>query len=517
MLGILTQKILKGGLAASLSLTLYGCSSGLSGPPTGQNGNEALHSDISIMSSQPGVTPFISLVALSGQSVSDVSSVTFTIEPMPNSVSQAVKVTWSSGALQNRGYLRGNLINLPVFGLYAGYQNQVNFQVTFNDGSVQSLQYQIATEPYSDPTGVYLTPAINKSRAPGSTLGFNFFILKSLLGSPVIVDTDGQVRWVVPGVASAESSYFSNGQFLIGSDTTPVFTSLQFDGTPSELPAEIPQPLLNSFTHNIDPGRSGVLAEFNGMDQIGPSFDDIVEEIAPLSSGPPTKKFDMADILTTYMLNNGDDAGAFVRPGADWFHLNASTYDPSDNTVIVSSRENFLIKVNYSTRDIVWILGDPTKYWYTFPSLRAKALTLAAGGNYPIGQHAVSLTADGNIMVFNDGLGSLNQPTGEPSGLTRSYSEVSVYSVNAGAMTAQEVWSFNYGQSIFSSVCGSSYEAAGDTYLIDFATADNDTTARVVGLDANGNVVFDFQYASPSPCAAAWNAIPIPMEDLQIN
>ena len=84
----------------------------------------------------------------------------------------------------------------------------------------------------------------------------------------------------------------------------------------------------------------------------------------------------MADILTSYMQANGDDASAFVRPGSDWFHVNASTYDPSDNTVIVSSRENFLIKVNYSTHDIVWILGDPTKYWYSFPSLRAKALII---------------------------------------------------------------------------------------------------------------------------------------------
>ena len=140
-----------------------------------------------------------------------------------------------------------------------------------------------------------------------------------------------------------------------------------------------------------------------------------------LSDQPPIQTFDMADILTSYMQANGDDASAFVRPGIDWFHVNASTYDPSDNTVIVSSRENFLIKVNYSTHDIVWILGDPTKYWYTFPSLRAKALTLNAGGDYPIGQHAVSITSDGYVMVFNDGYGSVNQPSGEPAGLTRTY------------------------------------------------------------------------------------------------
>jgi hypothetical protein len=513
----MTGRVLKGGLAVGLSLSLYGCGGGATGSPQTPSGNDAQQSDISIASSQPGLTPFISSVQLSGQSVPQVSSVTFTIAPMPNSVSQPVNVSWSRAALSGRGYLQDNLINLPVFGLYAGYQNQVSFQLSFDDGSVKQLQDQISTEPYTDPTGIYLNPTIVKARAPGSNLGFNFIILKTGLGSPVIVDTDGQVRWVVTGVSDATSSYFANGQFMIGSAASSAFLLLQFDGTQLELPAELPQPLMASFTHNIDPSPNGVLAEFNGTDDLGDSIGDIVADISPLLSQPPVQTFDMADILTTYMQNNGDDASAFVRPGADWFHVNASTYDPADSTVVVSSRENFLIKVNYSTHDIVWILGDPTKYWYTFPSLRAKALTLAAGGDYPIGQHAVSITSDGYVMVFNDGEGSLNQPSGEPAGLTRTYSEVSAYSVNPATMTAQNVWNFNYGQSIFSPVCGSSYEAPGNTYLVDFATADDYADARLVALDSGQNVVFDFQYASPSTCGAAWNAIPIPLENLQIN
>jgi arylsulfate sulfotransferase len=85
-------------------------------------------------------------------------------------------------------------------------------------------------------------------------------------------------------------------------------------------------------------------------------------------------------------------------------------------------------------------------------------------------------------------------------------------------MTAQEVWGFNYGQSIFSEVCGSSYESPGNSYLVDFADADGGTEARLVGLDPNHNVVFDFQYLSTAEeCGAAWNAIPIPMENLQID
>lgn len=510
------ERILRGALAASLSLTLYGCGTGSPKASTSDAlTGIAAQSDITITGSQAGVTPFISSIQFAGQDVSDLTSVTFSIAAMANSVSLPVTVTWSANALSSRGYLQTSAIKLPVFGLYDGYENQVTFSLSFDDGSVQQLDYKITTQPYTDTTGVYLSPTILQARAPGSTLGFNYFILKSEMGSPVIVDTDGRVRWVVPANGTS-AVYYADGQFVTGSESAPTVTVFQMDGTQSTATTNLPQPLLASFTHNIDHGLNGDLAEFNGTDDLGNSIDDIVAEITSSSNQPPTQTYDMADILASYMKANGDDASAFVRPGIDWFHVNASTYDPSDNTVIVSSRENFLIKLNYATHAIVWILGDPTKYWYTFPSLRAKALTLNSGGDYPIGQHGVSITAEGYVMVFNDGYGSLNQPAGQPAGLSRTYSEVSAYSVNAAAMTANNVWNFNKGKTVYSAICGSSYETAG-SYLVDFATADNGADARVIGLDPNKNVVFDFEYQSPSDCNAAWNAIEIPMENLQIN
>jgi hypothetical protein len=472
-----------------------------------------------ISGSTPGLTPFIASVQLAGQDIPDVLSVTFNIAPKPNTVSNPVNVSWTRAALARGGHLQSDSINLPVFGLYDGYQNQVTFQLQFADGSVQQLQNQITTKPYTDPTGVYQNPTILKARAAGSNLGFSFFILKSLLGSPVIVDTDGEIRWVVPAAPPTEAVYFSNGQFLSGNSNSANLSLLSLDGTESALPTALPQPLMQTFTHNIDPGsgRRNVLAEFNGTDNLGNSVDDIVADISPSMNPSVIQTFDLADILTSYMQKNGDDPGAFVRPGADWFHVNASVYDPIDDSVIVSSRENFLIKIDYQTKDVVWIFGDPTKYWYTFPSLRAKALTLDAGGDYPVGQHAVSITSDGYLMVFNDGLGSANEPPGEPGGISRSYSEVNAYAVNRTTMTVRQVWSFNYGQSIFSPICGSSYEAPGKTYLVDFATADNLAHARLVGLDSNHNVVFDFQYASPGGCGAAWNAIELNLDSMEIN
>src|SRR5437762_5138739 len=107
----------------------------------------------------------------------------------------------------------------------------------------------------------------------------------------------------------------------------------------------------------------------------------------------------MAHIIGAAMIAGGDDPSQFVHPTpTDWFHLNGVTYNRADDSVIVSSRENFLICLDYQTGAIKWILGDPTKAWYQFPSLREFALALAPGSLPPIGQHAPSLTFDQNIL-----------------------------------------------------------------------------------------------------------------------
>jgi len=156
--------------------------------------------------------------------------------------------------------------------------------------------------------------------------------------------------------------------------------------------------------------------------------------------------------------------------------------------------------------------GSPS----TFPSLRAKALQLVDGGLYPIGQHATSITSDGLVMVFNDGFQSLNQPAGAPAGASRPYSTVSAYSIDVASRTAQEVWDFNDGMALDSDFCGSAYEAGGKSVLVDYAIADRAADARLLGLDANHDVVFEFAYLDVGGCSS-WNAVPVPLDDMHFQ
>jgi hypothetical protein len=468
-------------------------------------------SDIVIAGSQRGPTPFISFVELRGTSVENLANVSYVIQAKPGTVSKPASVEYSLAALRERSYVStaASIAILPVFGLYADHSNHLDIRFTFRDGSVQTASIDIATTPYLDPRGVYDNVRVLQSRSAQSALGFDYFAMKSIIDSPVIVDTDGNIRWVAGVSFPSTSTAFVDNGFVIGDQTAPTLRRLELDGS-AEQRLLIPAAYKN-FHHNIEPGKHGMLIELDTTTESGA----LLAEISPV--GAILKEWDFAVIVESFMYAQGDDASAFVRRGVDWFHMNGAWYDGADDSIIASSRENFVIKVDYDTGDIIWILGDPTKYWYTFPSLRTKALTITNGGLYPMGQHAPSMTSDGLLMVFNNGAESFNQPTGAPVGGTLTYSTVSAYRIDEQTLTAEVAWVFDYSQSIFSRICSSAYEAPGETLLVSYAFANRGRNARLVALDTNRNVVFDFEYPSVSGCATSWNAVPIPLDDLRFD
>jgi hypothetical protein len=482
---------------------LSGCGGGESTLPSGP---------LTFHGTVQGVTPFIYNVQLFGQRVSDLTAVRYTIAPRPGAASKPVSVSYAVAALARRGMVNfsGGLLTLPVFGLYAGYANQVSIELTFADASTQPLTIELDTAPYVDPNGIYDRPQILKARAPNDALGFDYLALKNMLGGTIVIDTDGALRWVGPTVGNSTSATFRGNGFEVGSPDSAVLSRVELDDTVSQ--TALDETDYVGFHHNIDAGKTGLLVE---VDSVVNGVKQLESNLAEVTVGGTTlREWNMAAILSDHMRSRGDDPSAFVRPGVDWFHMNTATYDPRDDTVIVSSRENFLVKLDYQTGNIVWIFGDPTKYWYTFASLREKAVLLPLGDLYPIGQHAISINAAGELMLLNNGLASLSQPAGAPAGEGRSYSAVSAYAIDASSLTAHEVWRFDHDRSVLSKICSSAYEAEdGESLLVNYAVADNRTHARVVGLDVNHNTVFDLEYPTTS-CNTSWNAIPVPLQNM---
>jgi arylsulfate sulfotransferase len=496
-------------LAGTMALGMVGC-----GGSDGRPLTQAEKSEVAVQVVQPGATPFTSFVSLQGHGTSHVAFIRYSIASKPARVSAPVTATYSLAYLLRRGYaLPGDSkLTLPVFGLYAGHTNTVAIDIQFNDGSKTSIPLQIATTAYADPNQIYDRPNVIKSRPTNSVLGFNYFYMKSALGTPIVIDTDGEIRWVGIGTTTSATSIFIDNGFVVGSQNSLEIRRLELDGTSTT--TALISPVYDDFHHNLDKGKSGLLGEVDATISGQLQIESILAEFT--SAGAVIAEWDFGVIIGDHMRSMGDDPTLFVRPGIDWFHMNAATYDARDDSIIASSRENFVIKVDYRTGRLIWIFGDPTKYWYSFPSLRAKSLKLADGGLYPIGQHGISITPEGQLLLFNNGFPSFRQPPGAPSGESRTYSAVSAYTIDTTTATAREVWRFDYGKSVYSDICSNASRTADGSTLVNYAASANRTKARLVGLDKKLDVVFDFEYTT-TLCGTSFNAQPLPFEALIFN
>jgi arylsulfate sulfotransferase len=469
---------------------------------------------ITITGNTPGVKPFNSKLTLDVSNTIVLKSIQFSIDSKPPSVIPPLSGTYSSEYLVSRGYELpppATTVIVPIYGLYAGYANTVRLTYLFVDGSSKQDQTTITTAAFDDEGCGYNNPTKLQPRTTSTSLSYDYMFDRSACGdySPVILDSDGALRWVstLPTVSAlfASSTFFDGAVYV--TQGSQLFR-IDLDETVTMLADYSSLGVIN-LHHNIDVGKTGLLIEPDTTSY----FESEVLEVDS-TDGTVLKTFNMASIISAAMIAGGDDPSQFVYPTpTDWFHENGAAYNRADDSLIVSSRENFLICLDYNSTGIKWILGDTTKKWYEFPSLSKFALTVAAGSLAPVGQHAPSITFDQGVMVFDNGEMSLFQI---PPGVQRGYASPRKYTIDLTANVATEVWNYPQNESILSPFCGSVYEDAPYNYLIDYAFVNGGlpgvpTFAQLLGLDAAGETIFYYQYPTTG-CLTAYNSIPIHLE-----
>ncbi len=461
---------------------------------------------VTVVSQEAGVTPFISLFTVTMTNPAALASYQFIVKPKKGSDTRPVSATYSAAALRARGFvnLDSQVIVLPVFGLYQNRRNTVKLLFRFNNGESQTETLSIHTTASDD---AHTKFDVLKARKSGAALSYDFILLKTYdsVNSPLIIDTDGELRWAgTSGVSDGgegAAAFYQNGIYL-GVGTS--LLRIELDGE-TTLRRDLAEAGIIGFHHNIDFGRDGLI-----LDVALPfAIESVNMEVD--AKGNVLRQWNLGMILAETMFEGGDDPSGFVQDYCygDWFHNNATAYRASDDTLLVSSRENFVIALDYDSGEIRWILGDPEKHWADYSTLERYALQLAPGSTAPIGQHALSFDGD-RLMLFDNGYPSINQ---SPAGNSRSYSAPRKYQIDTAGGLATEVWNYPNNESVFSPVCSSVYMDQPDNYLIDYATAGPFLHTEIFGLN-HGNKVFDYQYAAPDFCAAGWNAAIVHLEHL---
>ena len=329
---------------------------------------EADDTTITITGHTAGATPFISKLTLEVSNTTVLKSIQFEIDPKPGSVTRPLSGTYANYYLVGRGLEHPPEIIVPVYGLYAGYANIVRLTYRFMDGSSKQGVTAITTAAFDDQGCGYNTPTKLQPRSNSTQLSYDYIFDRSACGtfSPVILDSDGALRWVSPlptqNAIFAATTFFDNAVYKTQGSQ---LVRIELDGTVLVV-ADYSNNGVVHFHHNIDTGKTGLLMEPDTTSY----FESTIMEVDS-HDGHVLKTFNMANIISAAMIAGGDDPSQFVFPTpTDWFHNNGATYNRADDSLVVSSRENFVICVDYNTTAIKWILGDPTKKWHQFASLR---------------------------------------------------------------------------------------------------------------------------------------------------
>ena len=474
---------------------------------------EADDTTITITGHTAGATPFISNLTLQVSNTTVLKSIQFAIDAKPGSVTRPLSGTYANSYLVGRGLEHPPEVIVPVYGLYAGYANIVRLTYRFMDGSSKQGVTAITTATFDDQGCGYNTPTILQPRTNSTQLSYDYIFDRSACGtfSPIILDTDGALRWVSPlptlNALFAATTFFDNAVYVTQGSQ---LVRIELDGTVLVV-ADYSNNGVVHFHHNIDTGKTGLLMEPDTTSY----FESTIMEVDS-HDGHVLKTFNMANIISAAMIAGGDDPSQFVFPTpTDWFHNNGATYNRADNSLIISSRENFVICVDYNTTAIKWILGDPTKKWHQFASLRQFAIGVAPGSLAPIGQHAPSITFDQGLLLFDNGQMSQFQ---NPPGAQRDYASPRKYTLDLLGNVATEVWNYPANQNIHCPFCSSIYEDQPFNYLIDYALVNGGgppnipTFAQFTGLDAAGERIFYYQFPTQG-CNTAYNSLPIHLEN----
>ncbi len=172
-----------------------------------------------------------------------------------------------------------------------------------------------------------------------------------------------------------------------------------------------------------------------------------------------------------------------------WTLVNSVSIGPRGNAILSSRGRNQVVSLSPGFRTIEWQLHGPDSD-FEFPN--------PADRFY--GQHTAAQLANGNVLLFDNGLQRPEAEGGE-------YSRALELRLDTAAGTAAKVWEYRLTPDLFSPGGGSAYRLSNGNTLVTFSTSSVQTRFHhapltVAEVDPAGNEVFRFDNL-PWPHAAA--------------
>lgn len=356
---------------------------------------------------------------------------------------------------------------VPIYGLYADQENEVEITATAADGSQTSQTYPIQTDVLpEDISKTELQVSIPEKMTPGLT----FFDCPHINGNYFLaLDCNGDIRWYLSDKSfngSVMLTHLKNGNLLVGTgEAIPdSYNNLYgfYEITP--LGQFVRSYQVYGTHHDIREKSDGNLIVAASMEGRESQNDYIVE--IDRETSEVIRDWDLMEIIP---MTEYDTQDPYTGGLSNWLHNNAVWYDEASDDFVISGRhQNMILRFDAQTGEIKWIFSGTVGELNE--ELHPYLLTpVNEDFEYPMSQHAATLSSDGDLMLFDnrnfdvlDEDGNLDQD--------KLYSRAVKYHIDEENMTIEEVWEYGKeaGNQLYSSFGSDVDELEENHYLIDF-------------------------------------------------
>ena len=321
---------------------------------------------------------------------------------------------------------------LPIYGLYADYNNKVDISYTLSDGKKITKQVEIQTNKLPDD---FVLPTSVKKDSSKLTNDLYFFTPSSK-GYTCAYDVNGDVRWYLSNNAVWDNTRLKNGHMMVSTErlvNSPYYMTGLYE---IDLLGHIynEYSIKGGYHHDYFelPNGNLLVASDDFNNEAGTVEDYIVE--LDRTTGNIVKTWDLKDVL------NMEDGKSENWSNYDWFHNNSVWYDEATNSITLSGRhQDAVINIDYTSGKLNWIIGDSTnwsseyqKYFFT---------PVGKDFEWQWSQHAAMITPEGYVFIFDNG-NNKSKDSSKYVEATNGYSRGVMYKIDTDKMTIEQVYEY---------------------------------------------------------------------------
>lgn len=245
---------------------------------------------------------------------------------------------------------KGQNHRVPMIGLYPGMENQVTLELLDDEENVlEQTVITVKTDGLPEELRDMVSPVtVSGESAYGMTI-----VSGQSVHYPFAYDVNGDIRWYLSRqTASYGIFHLSDNRFIFQDkdgyipSATKSYSTIMYEM--DYLGRAMKMYFVPNGTHHEiiekEPGGNLLILTSTLEDHIE---DEIME--FDRETGEIVNSLKMTEIF-----------GNRYTSKIDWAHLNTVSYQTEDDTILISPRNlNSGVKINWTTHEIVWILGNP--------------------------------------------------------------------------------------------------------------------------------------------------------------